>query len=171
MLLTGRHDRALDDKLRLALPKPFRDALAAEKQLVLTPGTDGSLSLFGGPAFAAFAERLAARSPAGQDVRAYSRLLYAQSQSVEIDAQGRIRLSVELAQLAQLDDTVVLIGVGDRVELWNKSRWETYLMRLQPHYDELAESALCEAGAAAVVAPVNHESSSDRPSERPYQPR
>ncbi len=144
LLLTGTYERTLDDKLRLALPKNFREALAAEKQLILTPGTDGSLSLFPSRAFAEFAEKLAARSPTGRDVRAFSRLLYAQSQGVEVDSQGRIRLSGESARLANLDGEVVLLGVGDRVELWNKSRWEAYLGELQPRYDELAESALSD---------------------------
>lgn len=171
MLLTGRYDRALDDKLRLALPKPLRDVLAAEKQLILTPGTDGSLSLFPEQAFAAFAEKLASRSPTGQDVRAYSRLLYAQSQTVEIDSQGRIRLSAELADLAQLADAVVLIGVGDRVELWNKSRWEAYLAKLQPRYDELAENAFGEPKPLSNRPTAMSDSSNDSHHELPRHPR
>jgi MraZ protein len=61
---------------------------------------------------------------------------------VEIDSQGRIRVPIELAQLAKLDGDVALIGVGDRIELWNKQRWQEYLADLQPRYDELAELAL-----------------------------
>ena len=148
MLLTGTYERSLDDKQRLALPKRLRDLLATQGQLVLTPGTDGSLALFPQQAFAALTEKLAARSPTGHEVRAFSRLLYAQSQSVEIDSQGRIRLPAELARLAALDRDVVLLGVGDRVELWNKSRWEAYLADLQPRYDELAESALSDTPIA-----------------------
>ena len=144
MLLTGTYDRSLDEKLRLALPKPFREALAGEKQLLLTPGTDGSLSLFPGEAFMALAGKLAMRSPTGQETRAFSRLLYSQSRSVEVDGQGRIRLAAELAELAQLSGDIVLIGVGDHIELWNRSRWEAYLAQQQPQYDRLAEGALSE---------------------------
>ena len=144
MFLTGTYQRSLDDKLRLALPKPLREALAEHKQLLLTPGTDGSLALFPGTAFAAFAERLAQRSPTGQQVRAFSRMLYSQSQSVELDSQGRLRITADLAQWAGLENDIVLIGVGDHVELWNKSRWEAYLAELQPQYDDLAETALNE---------------------------
>jgi MraZ protein len=164
MLLTGTYERSLDDKLRLALPKRLRELLAGQSELVLTPGTDGSLALFPPVAFAALAEKLAARSPTGQDVRAFSRLLYAQSQSVGIDAQGRIRLPSELARLVGLEGEVVLLGVGDRIELWNKSRWEAYLADLQPRYDELAETALSDSPAAAESALVP-------PTERPFQPR
>jgi MraZ protein len=166
MLLTGTYERSLDDKQRLALPKRLRDVLANQGQLVLTPGTDGSLALFPEQAFAALTEKLAARSPTGQEVRAFSRLLYAQSQSVEIDSQGRIRLPAELTRLAGLDRDVVLLGVGDHVELWNKSRWEAYLADLQPRYDELAESALSDLPASP-----NQQTSAAAPASRPTQPR
>src|SRR5262245_40610631 len=143
MVLTGTYERQLDEKLRLAVPRALREALGSEKHLVLTPGTDGSLSLLSPRAFEALAAQLAERSPTGQDVRTFSRLLYAQARSVEIDSQGRIRVPVELAQLAKLDGDVALIGVGDRIELWNKQRWHEYLTEQQPRYDELADLALC----------------------------
>jgi MraZ protein len=166
MLLTGTFERTLDEKLRLALPKTLREALSHEKQLVLTLGTEGSLSLFPGRAFSTLAVRLALRSPTGQDVRAFSRLLYAQSHSVEVDSQGRIRLPAELARLANLEGDVVLLGVGDRVELWNKSRWEAYFADLQPRYDQLAESALSDQPAPMVANPSEAE-----PMMRSIQPR
>src|SRR5262245_6343509 len=165
MLLTGNYERSLDEKLRLALPKQLREPLATAGQLVLTPGTDGSLSLFPQQAFAALAEKLAARSPTGQDVRAFSRLLYSQSHSVEIDSQGRIRLPAEMAKLAALEGEVMLLGVGDRVELWNKSRWEAYLADLAPQYDQLAEAALTDAAATSGATPIADNAS------RPMQPR
>jgi MraZ protein len=174
MLLTGTYERALDDKLRLALPKRLRELLAGQGQLVLTPGTDGSLALFPQAAFAAMAEKLASRSPTGQDVRAFSRLLYAQSHSVEVDSQGRMRLPVELARLAALEGEVVLLGVGDRVELWNKPRWERYLADLTPRYDQLAESAL-SSGPPAPLNTVSPTTPTSAPNEsegvRPSQPR
>lgn len=165
MLLTGTYERTLDDKLRLAMPKRLRELLAGQGQLLLTPGTDGSLALFPSHAFAVLAEKLAARSPTGHDVRAFSRLLYAQSHSIEVDSQGRIRLPAELARLAALDGDVVLLGVGDRVELWNKSRWEAYLTELSPRYDQLAENALSETPAAPSI------SQAAEPVTRPLQPR
>lgn len=155
MLLTGTYERTLDEKQRLALPKRFRDLLGSEGQsLFLTPGTDGSLALYAEPAFARMADKLAAQSPTAHDVRAFGRLLYAQSQSVELDAQGRFRLPPELAKLAELGREVMLIGVGDRIELWDKRRWEAYLDQQQPRYDDLAESALSGGGPAVAASPV-----------------
>jgi MraZ protein len=167
MLLTGTYERALDQKLRFALPRNHRDALQQQLPLILTPGTDGSLALFPQQAFAALAAKLAARSPTGQDVRAFSRLLYAQSQSVELDAQGRIRVPPELARSANLGGEVVLLGVGDHLEIWNKSRWEAYVSDLSPKYDQLAEAALSDAPAPLKAPPTNIPAEPNRP----LQPR
>ena len=179
MLLTGTYERSLDEKQRLALPKRFREFLGAQDApLFLTPGTDGSLALYAGAAFARMAERLAAQSPTAQDVRAFGRLLYAQSQSVELDGQGRFRVPPELAGHAELGRECVLIGVGDHVELWDKGRWEAYLHQLQPRYDQLAESAL--AGVApsqtsptgsTITSSTGTNSSTEEQVARPMQPR
>jgi MraZ protein len=152
MVLTGAYDRTLDEKLRLAMPKPFREALENEKQLVLTPGTDGSLSLFAASTFARLTEELATRTGSGHEVRAFSRLLHSQSHSVEVDSQGRIRLPLEMARLASLEGDVIVLGVGDHIEFWNKSRWEAYLADLQPRYDELADAAFAERRQVAPPA-------------------
>lgn len=166
MLLTGSYERSLDEKHRLPLPKRFRDCLGPEAQtLFLTPGTDGSLSLYSGPAFARMADKLAAQSPTARDVRTFGRLLYAQSQSVQLDRQGRFRVPPELARLAELDREVVMLGVGDHIELWNKSRWENYLGREQPRYDQLAERAF----GGASENPSADASNTAR--ETPLQPR
>ncbi len=143
MLFTGTFSRNLDEKLRLAVPKPFRETFGCERGglLFLAPGTDGSLGLYAESTLGAVAERLAAASPVRQDVRAFMRLFYAQTQQVELDAQGRIRIPPELAQSVGLQKEVVLLGVQDHVELWSVERWNAYLDEKRPHYDEIAERA------------------------------
>jgi MraZ protein len=171
MLLTGTYERSLDEKQRLALPKRFRERLGTDGQaLFLTPGTDGSLALYAGPAFARMAGKLAAQSPTAHDVRAFGRLLYAQSQSIELDGQGRFRVPPELARFAELGREVMLIGVGDHVELWDKGRWETYLAQQQPRYDQLAESAFGHAPSGPLAEQAAGPAS-DESAARPMQPR
>ena len=71
MLLTGTFVRAVDEKLRVAVPKHFRDAWG-KQVLYLAPGTDGSLAIYTEETFSKLASRLAEASPTGQDVRAFS---------------------------------------------------------------------------------------------------
>jgi MraZ protein len=143
MLLTGSFTRSLDDKLRVAIPKRLRDAMQVRDGggLFVAPGTDVSLAIYTEEAFARLAERLAQLSPTRQDVRAFTRLFYAQAQSAELDSQGRIRIPAELAQLARLEKDVVLLGVQDHLELWAGARWQVYVTEKQSHYDEIAETA------------------------------
>ena len=143
MLLTGTFVRNLDEKQRLALPKPIRESLGdlTPAVLYLAPGTDGSIALYTEGVFAQLAEEIGRHSPAGQDVRAFSRLFYAQAQRVELDRQGRLRIPSELCSFVQANKEVVLLGVRDHLELWERGRWEAYLAAMQPHYDQIAERA------------------------------
>ncbi len=143
MLLTGTFARSVDEKQRIAIPKRFRDALdyPTTSLLYVAPGTDGSLALYTEEAFQQLAQRLAGASPTGPNVRAFSRLFYAQAQSVPIDGHGRIRIPPQLAQLVGLTKEAVLVGVRDHLELWDRQRWEAYSQEKQSHYDEIAEKA------------------------------
>jgi MraZ protein len=151
MLLTGTFSRAIDEKLRIAIPKPLREAFskgsAAKDVVYVAPGTDGSLALYSQEALSEVAKRLAQSSPGAQDVRAFSRLFYARAQAVEIDSQGRVRIPAELAQLAGLDKEAVLVGVQDHLELWEPRRWAEYVGQRQNQYDELAERAFDGPGS------------------------
>lgn len=140
MFLTGTYPRAIDDKFRLALPKKLRDGLGGtEAAMYLAPGTDGSLTLYNESEFEKVARRLQNESPHGKDVRAFSRLFFAQAQAVETDSQGRMRVPAELARLAGLEGEVVILGVRDHVEIWNRLRWDAYLASLEGAYDQIAE--------------------------------
>lgn len=144
MLLTGTYARSIDDKLRISIPKRLREALGCLHGGVLyvAPGTDGSLALYTQEALSRLADQLAQASPTGRDVRAFSRMFYAQAQQVELDRQGRVRIPPELAKTANLGKEAVLLGVQDHLELWDQQLWEAYLEEKQAHFDEIAEAAL-----------------------------
>ena len=144
MLLTGTFRRSVDGKQRIAVPKRLRSVMEGHA-LYLAPGTDGSLALYPEPAFTRLADRLADSSPAGPDVRSFSRLFFAQAERVEADSQGRFRVPLELFRLAGLQDEVVLIGVRDHIEIWDVQRWDAYLAARRDNYDQIAEKAF-EAG-------------------------
>jgi MraZ protein len=175
MLLTGTFVRAIDEKQRIAVPKPIRDSLGFpdQKVLYLAPGTDSCIQLFPEEVFSDLAAQVGRNSPTGQDVRAFSRLFYAQAQRVEIDRQGRLRVPVELAEFGQLAKEVVLLGVRDHLELWNRDDWNSYLAETQPRYDEIAESAFgATSTAASKPTPQSNFESPDTQEElRSSRPR
>ena len=126
MFLTGTYPRSLDEKQRFTLPKTLRDVLEKSGGLVLymAPGTDGSLVIHTEESFGQLGQQLAQGPPTAQGIRAFSRLFYAQAQRVEPDRQGRIRIPSELCTLALSSREIVLIGVRDHVEVWDRERWQ-----------------------------------------------
>ena len=156
MLLTGTFERNVDVKHRLALPKPMRDSFRGEPNaslLYLAPGTDGTLALYPETSFESLAEKLSNASPNAVEVRSYSRLFFARVQRVEIDKSGRIRIPKELAELAAITKEVVLVGVRDHIELWDKQNWNDYLQRNEPIYDEFAERAFAAGSPGSGTDP------------------
>ena len=147
MLLTGSYRRTLDDKLRVAVPKQLRDALGfpGKTSLFITPGTDRALAIYTAEVLEQLGRSLDKLSPAAKEAREFSRLLYAQAQPAEVDRQGRMRIPPELAKLAGVQTEVVIIGVRDRIELWDATAWDAFLEKAQPSYDDLTERVLRDA--------------------------
>lgn len=143
MLLTGTFARSIDDKLRVAIPKRLRESLGCPigGNLYVGPGTDGSLAVYTEEVLERWGKRLELAPPTQRNVRAFMRLFYSQSQRVEVDRQGRIRIPADLAALAGLGNDAVLLGVRDHLELWAPDTWRTYLAEMKARYDEIAEAA------------------------------
>ncbi len=147
MPLTGNFKRSIDDKQRITIPKDLRTALGESvgKVFYMAPGTDRSLAVYDEASFERVASRLDSAPPTERDVRAFSRLFYAQAHRVEIDRQSRLRVPQQLADWAGLTKEAVLIGGGDHMELWDSAKWETYAAEKQSNYDELAEAAFSQS--------------------------
>ena len=178
MLLTGTYHRSLDDKLRLSMPKRIRDSLNGETAMFITPGTDGSLAIYPSEVFDRLGEQLSQAPPVGQDVRSFSRLFYGQAESLEIDGQGRVRIPTPLARLAALSKDIVLVGVRDHLEVWDRDRWESYLDGRLPQYDQIAERALGGPSASEAppssqqaISPKIRQEEESPPATQPRRPR
>lgn len=144
MALTGTYERTMDDKLRLAIPRQLRDGFrdASSEELYLAPGNEGCLSVFSKAGFEAFATKMATVSTGRVQVRNFLRLYYSQAECVQVDKQSRIRVPDRLVKMAELKHNVVLIGVHDHVEIWDKERWDSFLSQNGSQFDALTSEAL-----------------------------
>ena len=144
MALTGTFERTIDDKLRLAVPKPHKDAFGVREtdELFLAPGNEGCLSIYSTEGFDRFAHRLANVSPGRANVRNFLRLFYARAERVVLDKQTRIRIPDRLMSHAGLQREVVVIGVNDHAEIWDRHTWEQFLGGISSQYDDLTTEAL-----------------------------
>lgn len=117
---------ALDNKGRLAIPARHRDALAArdEGHLVLTADPGHCLLLYPLSEWEPIQQRLMALSSFNEKLRSLQRLLVGHADDVVLDAAGRILVPPALRQFALLDRRVVLVGQGNKFELWDETRWQ-----------------------------------------------
>jgi MraZ protein len=116
---------ALDNKGRLAVPAKHRAALTGEidGRVVLTADPGHCLLLYPIAEWEPIQARLMALSSFNERVRSLQRLLVGHADDVELDGAGRILVPPALRQYAALDKHVVLVGQGNKFELWDEARW------------------------------------------------
>ncbi|MNH36969.1 cell division protein MraZ [compost metagenome] len=73
------------------------------------------------------------------DARAFSRFFFSGATECVWDKQGRVNLPANLRQYAKLDKDCVILGVSNRVEIWNKELWEQYFEQSEESFNEIAE--------------------------------
>jgi MraZ protein len=129
--LGGTYFPKLDDKGRLTLPAKYREHFA--DGVVVTRVQEGCLAVYDVETFDSLDARFEARATSEADVRAYQRWLNSGSHDDVPDRQGRITLPAPLRAFAGLDHDVVVLGAGDRVEVWEPERWA----QQSAHLDEV----------------------------------
>ncbi len=121
-MFMGEYNHTIDAKGRLIIPSKFREALGDE--FVVTKGMDGCLFVFDNSEWQAFEEKLRSLPMIDKEARQFTRYFLAGAASLEVDKQGRILLPAVLREFAGITKDAVLVGVGNRVEIWSKDRWE-----------------------------------------------
>lgn len=136
-MFLGRYDRPLDNKGRITLPAPFRDALGNEKA-VLTRGLDRCLFLVPAHQFEIWRQRVRELRLADQRARVLRRHLFSEADDGTPDAQGRITLAPYLREYAGIEGAVVVAGVDTHMEIWNAQRWAEMSAQAQASGDDAA---------------------------------
>jgi len=128
-MLLGEHEHTLDDKNRLTLPAKLRGAF--EDGVVLTRGLDGCLFAYPRGEWERIAERIQALDPLLESSRVMQRHFFSGASQGELDRQGRLVVPAGLLEHAGIAREVVVAGVYDHIEIWDRPRW-----RSQPHQVE-----------------------------------
>ncbi|HXX84349.1 MAG TPA: division/cell wall cluster transcriptional repressor MraZ [Casimicrobiaceae bacterium] len=124
-MFRGVSHLALDSKGRLAVPAKHREALAADGngRVILTADPSRCLLIYPLPEWEPIQKRLMALSSFNEKIRGLQRLLVGHADDVELDGAGRILVPPALRQYATLDKRVVLVGQGNKFELWDEAKW------------------------------------------------
>ena len=124
-MFRGATKVTLDAKGRFAIPTRYRERIAArcEGQLIVTVDKDYCLLIYPYPEWEEIERKLMRLSSMNKKSRRLQRLMVGHATEVEIDGHGRILLSRELREFAELGRQAVLIGQGNKFELWDEERW------------------------------------------------
>jgi MraZ protein len=137
-MLLGAHEHTIDDKNRLTLPAKFRQAFT--EGVIVTRGFDGCLFAFRREDWHRRVEsRLAALDPLSSETRRLERFFFSGATEAELDKQGRVMLPAQLIEHAQLGREVVVAGVNDRLEIWNRGAWRRELAEVEGRAEHVAE--------------------------------
>ena len=120
-MFTGEYNHTIDPKGRLIVPARFREELG--EAFMITNGNDGCLNIYPEKAWETFLEKLQLLTNT-EDKRKIVRSFVSKANRVEVDKQGRILIPTALRGYAGLEKDVVLAGAIDKIEIWDKNRWD-----------------------------------------------
>jgi MraZ protein len=136
-MLLGEYEHTLDDKNRLTLPAKFRDAFAGG--VVVTRGMDGCLYAYSREDFARLVERMRTLDQLSRESRVLQRHFFSGASDAELDKQGRVMIPAALLASGGLAREVVVAGVYDHIEIWDRARWRTHLEEVEGSAEHVAE--------------------------------
>jgi MraZ protein len=137
MMLNGTYDHTLDDKGRVSLPARHRAEMGED--LMLLVGLDGQLNVYPFSVWEQAAHNVAKMNEAIDKVRRMKRILYS-AIACQVDRQGRVLIPPSLRSRTHLDTDVVILGMDDHLEVWNRERWEEMTMQLDENGSEIANT-------------------------------
>ena len=137
-MLIGEYEHSLDAKGRLIMPAKLREDIG--EKFIITKGLDGCLFGFSQAEWNNFEEKLKTLPLTNKNARDFVRFFLSGATECEIDKQGRFLIAGNLSEYAQMEKEIAIIGVGTRIEIWNKEKWKEYNSDENISADAIAEN-------------------------------
>ncbi|MBP3799910.1 MAG: division/cell wall cluster transcriptional repressor MraZ [Bacilli bacterium] len=136
-MLMGEYHHNIDDKGRLTIPSKFREDLG--DKFVITRGLENCLFAYSEDDFKRIVERLEQIPFTKKDARQFMRFFLSGATLVEFDKQGRINITAPLINYANLEKECIVIGTGDRLEIWSSDNWNSFMDSTKDSMSDIAE--------------------------------
>lgn len=136
-MLIGEYTHTIDNKKRLSVPSKFRKEL--ERGGIITRGLDNCLFLYPKDEWQKLIDKLSTLSIGRQDTRSFVRLLMSGAIEVEFDSLGRILIPDFLKNYAELKKKVVVVGILNRLEIWDEEKWQMYKIEAERNSNQIAD--------------------------------
>ena len=140
-MLIGEYIHIIDEKNRVSMPAKFRKELG--KKIIITPGLGNCLFIFTSKEWEKVSLKLSSSetdlSFLKADQRSFNRYMFGRAAEVEVDSIGRILLPDFLKDRIGLKNSAAIVGVRDRVEVWNEDAWREQKEIVEKLSEQLAE--------------------------------
>jgi MraZ protein len=142
-MFKGKYEHKIDSKGRLSLPKPFKQIIQHnyDSRMVIT-NFDICLVAYPLIEWQLLKEKVKMLPDFQDKVLNFMRFFYAGATECQLDKQGRILIPSELRQYAELKKDVVVVGVSNRIEIWDKERWENFIVESKAMIDKFAHEII-----------------------------
>ncbi len=136
-MFIGEYTYLIDEKKRLAIPAKFRKELGAKA--VVTRGIDNCLVIYPLPEWKKLAKKLESLPSSRSDSRVFVRIMLSGAVDVELDKLGRILVPDYLKNYASLKKNVSILGLSNRIEVWDEEKWQEYKKKTETEVGDIAE--------------------------------
>jgi len=140
----GEYLHTLDKKGRLIIPSRFRDSIQEMgiERLYITRGLDECLFMFPEDEWRIQESKFKAMTFTKKEVRKFKRMFFSGAAEVIPDKQWRIMIPDYLREYAHIVRSIRIIGVSDRIEIWDNNKWKEFYKSSREHYEEIAEGLI-----------------------------
>ncbi|KPJ57064.1 protein MraZ [Parcubacteria bacterium DG_74_2] len=133
----GEYTYSIDEKKRLAIPAKFRRALG--KRAVITKGIDDCLVIYPMEEWRKLAVKLESLPSSRIEARGFARIMLAGAVDVQLDKMGRILIPDFLKSYSGLKKNVAILGLSNRIEIWDEKKWRVYKAKTEKEVGDIAE--------------------------------
>ena len=135
-MFMGEYHQKIDEKGRITIPAKFRQGLG--DNFILTRGLDGCLFAYPSKTWNEITKKYE-NLPNVKDARNFMRFLFSGANEQSFDKNGRINVSTLLLNYAHLSKDCVIIGVGDRIEIWSVDSWNNFTLENENAFSDMAD--------------------------------
>ena len=142
-MFIGEYHHTIDEKGRIIIPAKFRDELGSS--FIVTRGIESCLFVYPNKNWEQICEKLNSLPFTRKDARVFNRFFMSGATNVELDKQGRVNISQPLTHYANLLKDCVIIGTGDRLEIWSQESWDSFFDSTKDSMSDIAENLFNES--------------------------
>jgi len=137
-MFMGEYHHSIDEKKRLIIPSKFREELGP--RFIITRGIENCLFVYSENTWKNITNKLSNLPFTKKNARDFNRFFLSGATTAELDRSGRVLITSPQISYAEITKECVIVGVGDRLEIWSEDRWNEFYLSTSSEMSDIAEN-------------------------------